>query len=106
MNTELLGKLGDLALSCVIVMAFIVLACLVTPKIARWIEKKNPQLAQRIEKRGLGPERVDDTATGRDPQDYEAHSAFEASKLDDFDPNYKIYNTDIYGVDFKKKKKK
>lgn len=110
MNTELLSRLGSLAVGVVFVMIFIALACLVTPKIAKWVESKNPGLVERIEKRGLAPERVDDDAKGRIPEDdaaqsYEAHSAFEASKEEDFDPNYKIYNEDIYGWNFKKKKK-
>ncbi|WP_295153587.1 hypothetical protein [uncultured Ruminococcus sp.] len=110
MNTELLGKLGSLAVSCIIIMALIVVACLITPKLAKWIQKKNPQLADKIERGGPGsdkPARVDDAATGRSPQeDYEAHSAFESSKEEDFDPNYKIYNEDIYAFNFGKKKKK
>ena len=106
MNSELLSVLGPLAVKCCIVMAFIVLACLVTPKLAKWIEKKNPGLSDRIEHGGLGaPERVDDAATGHSPQEYEAHSAFEASKDESFDPNYKIYNEDIYAFNFGGKKK-
>lgn len=105
MNTELLSRLGGVAVSCIIIMGLIVIACLVTPKLAKLIEKKNPDLAEKIERRGLAPERVDDTATGLSPQEYEAHSAFEASKEEDFDPNYKIYHEDIYALNFGKKKK-
>lgn len=98
--------LGTLAVKCIIIMVLIVLACLVTPRMAKWIQKKNPQLADKIEKGGLGaPERVDDAATGHSPQEYEAHSAFESSKEEGFDPNYKIYNEDIYAFSFGKKKK-
>ena len=96
MNTELLSKLGSLAVTCVIAMILIVLACLVTPKLAKWIEKKNPELAEKIERDGIGKTSA---------EDYEAHSAFEASKEDDFDPNYKIYNEDIYAFNFGKKNK-
>ncbi|MBR1739262.1 MAG: hypothetical protein IJ737_03125 [Ruminococcus sp.] len=95
MNSELLAKMGELALSCVIIMGLIVLACLVTPRIARWIEKKNPELVKKIDPK---PEE-------RDPESYEAHSAFEASKIEGFDPNYKIYHGDIYGWGLKKKDK-
>lgn len=104
MNTELLSRLGGIAVSCIIIMAFIVVACLVTPRLARWLEKRSPGLTERLEKRGiLPPERVEDAATGRDPQEtYEAHSAFESSKDEDFDPNYKIYHEDIYGWKLKK----
>jgi hypothetical protein len=108
MNHELLNLLGSLALKCGIIMVLIVLACLVTPRMAKWIQKKNPQLADKIERKGLAqPERVEDTATGHSPQEnYEVHSAFEASKDENFDPNYKIYNQDIYALNFGKKNKK
>ncbi len=105
MNTELLSRFGGLAVGCIIIMGLIVLACLVTPKLAKWIEKKNPALAEKIEQRGVAPERVDDAATGHSPHEYEAHSAFEASKEDGFDPNYKIYNEDIYALNLGRKKK-
>ena len=110
MNTELLGLIGQVAGKCVIVMIFIALACIVTPRLARWIEKRNPDMAEKIEEGrlfgGEDPERVEDNAKGRIPdEEYEAHSAFEASKIEDFDPNYKIYNTDIYGVELKNGKK-
>ena len=107
MNNELLSLLGTLAGKCIIMLVLIVLACLVTPRLAKWIQKNNPELADKIEHAGLGaPERVEDTVTGHSPQEkYEAHSAFEASKDEDFDPNYKIYNEDIYAFNFGKKKK-
>ena len=108
MNHELLNLLGSLALKCGIIMVLIVLACLVTPRMAKWIQNKNPQLADKIERKGLAaPERVENTATGHSPQEnYEVHSAFEASKDENFDPNYKIYNQDIYALNFGKKNKK
>ena len=34
MNTELLGKLGDIGLSCLIIMVLILGAVLITPKLA------------------------------------------------------------------------
>lgn len=109
MNKELLAKLGQLGSTVVVVMIMIVLACLVTPKIAKWIEKKNPELAEKVERKGLAPERVEEDAKGRIPEDdsgegYETHSTFESSEEEDFDPNYKIYHEDIYGFNFKKKK--
>lgn len=104
LNKELLATFGQLAVGTVIVMVLIVIACLVTPKIARFIEKKYPKLETPP------PERVDgeNKGSGNDlsrPEDYKVKGIFEVSKDDDFDPNYKIYNTDIYGVDFKHGKK-
>lgn len=92
MNKELVSTLLNLLIGCAFVMAFIVLACLITPKIARFLEKKFPKLKEDP------PERVDDNKD-------KVEGIYDSSKLDDFDPNYKIYNTDIYGVDFKHGKK-
>ena len=97
-NKELVEMLVNVVIGCIVIMTLIAVACLVTPKIARLIEKKYPNLKE-------SPERVEDKAKGHNPEEYEATGAFESSKLDDFDPNYKIYNKDIYGVDFKHGKK-
>ena len=91
MNRELLGKLADFGLSFAIIMTLIVLACLVTPKIARKIEKRLPE--------------NEGTAENTDPADYTVQGPFDPQKLDEYDLNYKIYNKDIYGVDFKHGKK-
>ena len=45
LNKELLLLLLKLAAGCVVIMTFIVIACLITPKIARFIEKRHPELA-------------------------------------------------------------
>lgn len=87
MNKDMLSLLGQLGLGCVIIMALIFAACLVTPKLAAWIAKKHPEWDKASE------------------SDDGVHSAFESSKLEGFDPNYKIYHQDIYGVDFKHGKK-
>ncbi len=100
MDKELLGTLTDVVIGCVFIMAFIVAACLLTPKIARLIEKKFPQLRDKE-----GPERVEENAKGQSPEENTVKSAFESSEVKGFDPNYKIYNKDIYGVDFKHGKK-
>ena len=98
LNKELL--LLKLAAGCVVIMTFIVIACLITPKIARFIEKRHPELAEKDD-----PERVDGEDTGNDPENYKVQGIFDKSHLDDWDPNYKIYNEDIYAFNFKKKKK-
>ena len=53
LNKELLLLLLKLAAGCVVIMTFIVIACLITPKIARFIEKRHPELAEKDD-----PERV------------------------------------------------
>ena len=97
MNRELLGKLADFGLSFAIIMALIVLACLVTPRIAKFIEKKNPRIAERNRK-------AEEEYTS--PEKYEVKDPYGKQETPEgFDPNYKIYNEDIYGVDFKHGKK-
>lgn len=79
------SALAAFAVKAVIVMALIALAAVATPYIAKVIDKhRKPEEPKKDD--GL-------------------HGIFEASKEDDFDPNYKIYNTDIYGVDKKHGKK-
>jgi len=98
LNKELLVMLGKLAVGCAVIMTLIVIACLITPKIARFIEKRHPSLTEN-------PERVDGDMQGECPDDNKVQGLYDKSTLDDWDPNYKIYNTDIYGVDFKHGKK-
>ncbi len=98
LDKELMDTLLQVVVGCAVIMIFIAAACLITPKLAKLIEKKYPQLKD-------SPERVGENAKGQDPEDYEVKGVFEPSKLEDFDPNYKIYNKDIYGVDFRHGKK-
>lgn len=92
--TLLAGKwsaLGAFAVKAVVVMTLIALAAVATPYIAKFVDKHRKP--------------------GKAKEDDGVHSAqnvrgiFDASKDEDFDPNYKIYNTDIYGVDKKHGKK-
>lgn len=91
MNKELVFLLLKFMGGIAIVMGLILLACLVTPKIARKIEKRLPE--------------NEGTAENTDPADYTVQGPFDPQKLDEYDLNYKIYNKDIYGVDFKHGKK-
>ena len=56
LNKELLLLLLKLAAGCVVIMTFIVIACLITPKIARFIEKRHPELESRCRSVGLSLE--------------------------------------------------
>jgi hypothetical protein len=73
-------------------MGAIGLMAVITPKIARVIEKRHPELnapkEEASENEGDGVKGVFDKQTEK------------------YDLNYKIYNTDIYGVDFKHGKKR
>ncbi len=92
MNRELVILLLKFAGILAAVMGLIVICCVITPKIARRIEKKLP------------PD--EDTQDGEvKPEDYTVQGPFDPQKLDEYDLNYKIYNKDIYGVDFRHGKK-
>lgn len=76
------------------IMAIICGVTVLTPHLAKFIDK-------RLEKHKdePNPERVDENEpTVKGPYDKQVD--------EDFDPNYKIYNTDIYGFDRKKNNKK
>lgn len=94
MNSELVSLLIKLVIGSAVIMAVIAAACIVTPKLAALITKRHPQWAS--------PERVDeDIESGTAPSVKGAYDA----QHEDYDLNYKIYNKDIYGVDFKHGKK-
>lgn len=94
MNSELVKLLVELLIGSGIVMALIAAACLITPKLAKVLSKRHPEWNS--------PARVDgDDKSGEAP---EVRGAYDAQK-EDYDLNYKIYNKDIYGVDFKHGKK-
>ncbi len=95
MNKELVILLLKFAGVLAAVMALILLCCVVTPWIARKIEKKHPQDEE---------DSLDED--GVKPEDYTVQGPFDPQKLDEYDLNYKIYNKDIYGVDFKHGKRK
>lgn len=91
MNKELVTLLLKFGGGIVIVMGLILFACLLTPKIARKIEKNLPQSENETD--------------GVKPEDYSVQGPFDPQNLEEYDLNYKIYNKDIYGVDFKHGKK-
>ncbi|MBR4555580.1 MAG: hypothetical protein IKO27_08340 [Ruminococcus sp.] len=96
MDNELAALLLKLVAGSAIIMVFIALACIVTPKIAKAISKRHPEWNS--------PERVDDeNESGEQPP--QVRGAYDAQK-EEYDLNYKIYNKDIYGVDFKHGKEK
>lgn len=71
--------LGAFTVKAVIVMVLIALAAVATPYVARVIDKHR-------------------RPTEQNHTEDEVRGIFDASRDEDFDPNYKIYNTDIYGV--------
>lgn len=95
-DKELLKILIQLGIGCAVIMTLIAVACILTPKIAAVIIKRHPKL-------GESPERVDDDCNaGTEPSVKGPYDA----QHEEYDLNYKIYNKDIYGVDFKHGKEK
>lgn len=75
--------LGAFTVKAAAVMLLIALAAVATPYIAKLIDKhRKPK----------------DVMSGSEDG---VRGIFDASRDEDFDPNYKIYNTDIYGFDKK-----
>ncbi len=95
MNTELVKLLIQLIIGCAIIMSFIALACIITPKISDFIIKRHPNLADKPK----------DSEQENHAAEQKVQGPYDAQK-DKYDLNYKIYNEDIYGVDFKHVKEK
>lgn len=91
MNGELVSTLLKFGAGMVIIMAVIALVTEITPKIARFIDRRR--------KSSKHPLIVGD-------DDSRIKGIYDAQKDKDFDPNYKIYNEDIYGLNFKNNKKR
>ncbi len=71
-------------------MAVIMICCLITPRLAKWIDSHKP------------PKKEEPV----DPNAPTVQGAFDKSSEPEYDLNYKIYHKDIYGVDFKNGKEK
>ena len=96
MNRELVSILIQLVISCAVIMTLIAIACIITHKIAARLNK-------RFHSSGESPARVeDDNNAGTEPSVKGPYDA----QHEDYDLNYKIYNKDIYAIDFKRKNKK
>lgn len=89
MNTELALVLLKFAGTMLLIMGLVMLMAILTPVIAKKIDKNKDEPI---------PERVDDS-------EYTVKGPYDKQSDGDFDPNYKIYNTDIYGMDSLKNKK-
>ena len=94
MNSELVTLLVKLLIGSAIIVTLVAGACLITPRLAKLISKRHPEWNS--------PARVDGENESGEPP--EVKGAYDAQK-EDYDLNYKIYNKDIYGVDFKHGKK-
>ena len=73
-------------------MAVIMVICIITPHLAKWIDKKRPRPTQ--------------DEVSADPDAPTVKGPYDASSDTEYDLNYKIYNKDIYGVEFKHGRKR
>ena len=81
------------------ILALIFILSLLTPKMAAFVDKVIAKLFKK------SPERVDDKKLSDNNEPPEVKGPYDPQK-EDYDLNYKIYNTDIHGVDFKHGKEK
>ncbi len=91
MNNELIITLLKFFGAMVVIMAVIAFVTVLTPRLAKLID--------RHRKNSKKPLIVGD-------DENEAKGIYDAQKEEDFDPNYKIYNEDIYGLNFNSNKKR
>ena len=100
-NSEVAQLLIKVMLMTFGLMAVIMICCVITPKLAKWIDSHRRPTQDggtdsvRAENETPAPE---GEPTVRGP--------FDKSSEPEYDLNYKIYNKDIYGVDFKHGKEK
>lgn len=97
---ETLAVVGAFAWKLALISGLIFLAAVATPCIARKIDKKKLPTGDMPKRDRENPdgEKSEDEDKNGEPG---VQSLFEGSRIDGFDPNYKIYNTDIYGFNNK-----
>lgn len=79
----------------IVILLLVFLIAVITPKLAAFIDKRRKNTPSPSE----GAEYID-------PKDYTVKDPYgKGEKLEGFDPNYKIYNEDIYGFNRKNKSK-
>ena len=92
MDNETVELIVKFAVRAVVIMAAIGLMALITPRLARFIEKRHPEL--------------NEPKAPKEGEEGDGVKGIYDKQSEKYDLNYKIYNTDIYGVDFKHGKKR
>lgn len=96
MNSTMTITFLKYALSVVVILLLVFIIAVITPK-----------LAELIDKRRKNPPDPSDAGEYINPEDYTVKDPYgNGEKIDGFDPNYKIYNEDIYGFNRKNKNSK
>lgn len=89
MDGEAIKTLVQFVLAMAGIMGLIWVIAAITPFLARKID-------ERLKK--PSPERVEDS-NDKTEEGYKVKGLYDKSEMENFDPNYKIYNTDIYGIE-------
>lgn len=96
MNSTMTITLVKYALGVIVILLLVFLIAVITPKLAALIDKRRKNAPN-----------ISDSGENIDPKDYNVTDPYGiGEKLEDFDPNYKIYNEDIYGFNKKNKSSK
>ena len=91
MNNTMILTLVKYALGVIVILLLVFIIAVITPKLASLIDKRRKNLP--------------DIEESIDPKEYTVKDPYgKGEKLDGFDPNYKIYNEDIYGFNKKSTK--
>lgn len=93
LNSELVFTFIKFGAAMLIIMAVIALVTIFTPRLAKFIEKRRK-------------DKPDPFGVDSDDNIKDVKGMFDAQHDEDFDPNYKIYNEDIYGFNRKTKKER
>lgn len=92
MNSTMTLTLVKYAAGVIVILLIVFLIAVITPKLAGFIDKRRKASD------------ISDSAECIDPKDYTVLDPYEkGDKPEGFDPNYKIYNEDIYGFNRKRK---
>lgn len=91
MNNTMVVTLVKYACGVIAILLLVFLIAVITPKLAAFIDKRRKNTPSPSE----GGDYID-------PKNYTVKDPYgKGEKLQDFDPNYKIYNEDIYGFNRK-----
>lgn len=96
MNSTMVLTLIKYAIGVIVILFLVFIIAVITPKLAEFIDKRRKNAPDSPD----GDEYIN-------PEDYTVKDPYgKGERLKDFDPNYKIYNEDIYGFNRKNKSEK
>ncbi len=94
MNSTMIFTLVKYALGVIVILLLVFIIAVITPKLAAFIDKRRKNSSNQY-----------DNDEYINPKDYTVMDPYgKSEKPEGFDPNYKIYNEDIYGFNRKSAK--